>query len=151
MLRPARVDEAGLIERLWNAPANAMWIEPPEDGEIDEVVAQGDAYVWDLDGTVTGFATLITWVPQVYGLGALAVTQRGQGEPFLRALLAEVFGPRGGHRIGFDVTADNSRALRLYERLGFQREGLIRECWLRPDGRWVDCLMLGLLQREWQP
>jgi RimJ/RimL family protein N-acetyltransferase len=43
------------------------------------------------------------------------------------------------------------RALRLYESLGFQREGLIRECWRRPDGAWVDCFLLGLLQREWRP
>ncbi len=66
-------------------------------------------------------------------------------------MLATVFGPRGGHRIGFDVTVDNTRALRLYDRLGFRREGHIRECWLRPDGQWVDCLLLGLLAREWRP
>ena len=92
----------------------------------------------------------VAWVPQVYGLSALVSTQAGQGEPLLRAVLARVFGPLQGHRIGFDVTVDNARALRLYERLGFQREGHIRECWKRPGGDWVDCYLMGLLAREWQ-
>jgi RimJ/RimL family protein N-acetyltransferase len=69
----------------------------------------------------------------------------------LRALLSRVFGPLKAHRIGFDVTADNARALALYPKLGFQREGLVRECWRRPAGDWVDCALLGLLAREYQP
>jgi RimJ/RimL family protein N-acetyltransferase len=151
MLRRADPGDAALVDRLWRAPENAMWIEPPEDGEIDAAIAEGQAFLWDTDGEVTGFATLVTWVPEVYGLAALAVTRPGIGRPLLHAVLAEVFGPLGAHRIGFDVTADNMRALRLYESLGFQREGLIRECWRRPDGAWVDCFLLGLLQREWRP
>lgn len=151
MLRAALPGEAGLIEALWSAPQNAMWIEPPEPGEVAEAIAAGNAFLWESAGEVTGFATIMTWVPQVWGLSALSISRPGCGEPLLRAVLAKVFGARGGHRIGFDVTADNARALRLYERLGFRREGLIRECWLRPDGQWADCLLMGLLAREWQP
>lgn len=150
-LRLARADEAGLIAGLWAAPAHALWIEPPEDGEVEEAIAGGNALLWQTGGAVTGFAVLMTWVPRVWGLTALAVTRRGEGEPFLRALLDQVFGPRNAHRIGFDVTTDNTRALRLYDRLGFRREGLIRECWLRPDGAFADCYLMGLLAREWQP
>lgn len=151
MLRRARANEEGLIESLWAAPQNAMWIEPPEPGEVAEAIEAGNAYLWESGDEVTGFATIMTWVPRVWGLSALAVTRPGCGEQLLRALLAEIFAARGGHRIGFDVTADNTRALRLYERLGFRREGLIRECWLRPDGQWADCLLMGLLAREWRP
>jgi ribosomal protein S18 acetylase RimI-like enzyme len=151
MLRLARGDEAGLIADIWGLPQHRMWIEPPDSDEIADAIAADNGLLWEVDGEVLGFATLLTWVPGVWGLSALAVTRPGQGEPLLRAILAEVFGPRDAHRIGFDVTADNARALRLYERLGFRREGLIRECWLRPDGAWVDCVLLGLLRREWQP
>jgi RimJ/RimL family protein N-acetyltransferase len=151
MLRRAGPEDTALINALWRAPQNAMWIEPPEGDEVADAVEQGNVYLWDTAGQVTGFAALLTWVPQVYGLSALCVTRPGTGEPLLRALLDEVFTVRGGHRIGFDVTVDNARALRLYDKLGFQREGHIRECWLRPDGRWVDCLLMGLLKREWTP
>ncbi len=151
MLRAAMPDEADLIDRLWRAPENAPWIQPPEDGEIDEAIAQGHAFLWDVMGKPVGFAAVMTWVPQVFGIAALVATQPGIGGPLLRAVLAQVFGPLGAHRIGFDVTVDNTRALRLYERLGFQREGHIRECWLRPQGDWVDCYLMGLLRREWRP
>lgn len=151
MLRRAGPDDHDLIEGLWLAPANAQWIEPPEPGEIADAIAHDLAFLWNGPQGVTGFATVITWVPRVFGLSALASTRPGTGEVLLRAVLAQVFGPLDGHRIGFDVTSDNARALRLYERLGFQKEGLIRECWLRPDGSWADCYLLGLLKREWQP
>ena len=151
MLRLARAADHDLIESLWLAPTNAQWIEPPEEDEIAGAISRGEAFLWDQGGEVAGFATMMTWVPQVYGLSALVSTEPGQGEPLLRAVLARVFGPLQGHRIGFDVTVDNARALRLYERLGFQREGHIRECWKRPGGDWVDCYLMGLLAREWTP
>lgn len=151
MLRLATVRDQDLIEALWLAPANAPWIEPPEAGEIADAIAADGAFLWEIEGKPAGFATIMTWVPQVYGLAALATTRPGQGEPLLRAVLAQVFGPLKGHRIGFDVTVDNARALRLYDKLGFRREGHIRECWKRPQGDWVDCYLMGLLAREWRP
>lgn len=149
-LRLAQTGDEALISRLWQAPENANWIEPPEEGEIAGSIAAGLSYLWEVDGAPVGFAVMMAWVPRVYGLSAIATTQRGQGAPFLRALLAQVFGPLNGHRIGFDVTADNGRALSLYEACGFVPEGRVRECWQRPDGAWVDCVLLGLLAREWQ-
>ena len=151
MLRQAGAADHDLIESLWLAPANAQWIEPPDEGEIAGAIGRGEAFLWEISGEVAGFAVTMTWVPQVHGLSALVSTRPGQGEPLLRAVLAHVFGPRQAHRIGLDVTADNTRALRLYDRLGFQREGRIRECWKRPGGDWVDCYLLGLLAREWTP
>jgi len=150
MLRRAEAGDAGLIDRLWQAPANAHWIEPPDEGEIAASIDAGLSFLWEVDGTPAGFAVMMAWVPRVYGLSAIATHQRGQGAPFMRALLAHVFTELDGHRIGFDVTANNARALALYAASGFVPEGRVRECWQRPDGAWVDCLLLGLLAREWQ-
>jgi RimJ/RimL family protein N-acetyltransferase len=151
MLRRADKGDMDKVRALWLAPDNANWIEPPEMGEIEEAIEQGYAFLWEVDGTACGMAVIMTWVPQVFGLSAIATTRPGQGEPLLRALLARVFGPLKAHRIGFDVTADNARALALYAKLGFQREGLIRECWKRPQGDWADCYLMGLLAREYRP
>jgi RimJ/RimL family protein N-acetyltransferase len=147
----ATPDDHDVIDGLWRLPQNAQWIEPPEDGEIARSIDEGLAFLWRANGAVTGCAVLMTWVPQVFGLSAIVSVMPGQGGPFLRAILGKVFGPMNGHRIGFDVTADNARAIRLYEGLGFQREGVIRECWKRPGGDWADCHLMGLLAREWQP
>jgi RimJ/RimL family protein N-acetyltransferase len=40
--------------------------------------------------------------------------------------------------------AHNERAIRLYERMGFEREGIRRRA-LRVDGEWVDELFMALL------
>lgn len=148
MLRQARLSDLPLIDALWRAPDNAAWIEPPDAGEIEASLAAGLTYLWQASGASPGFAVLMTWVPRVFGLSAIACPP-GQGTPFLRALLAEVFGPLDGHRIGFDVTTDNARAIGLYHKLGFQREGHIRECWQRAGGDWTDCYLYGLLAKEW--
>jgi RimJ/RimL family protein N-acetyltransferase len=155
MLRQARPSDLPVIDALWRAPQNARWIEPPDEGEIEASIDAGHAFLWHVNGQPQGFATLMTWVPRVFGLSAIACTQ-GQGKQLLGAVLAHVFGALNAHRIGFDVTADNARAIRLYESFGFQREGLVRECWQRPatddhPQDWADCLLMGLLAREWRP
>ncbi len=64
MLRQAGPDDAALIAALWTAPQNALWIEPPEAGEIDSAIADDNAFLWEVGGQVAGFATLMTWVPR---------------------------------------------------------------------------------------
>jgi RimJ/RimL family protein N-acetyltransferase len=48
-------------------------------------------------------------------------------------------------RIELFVRADNARARRLYESVGFQIEGVRRDFVRLPDGRFVDDLMMALL------
>jgi putative acetyltransferase len=48
-------------------------------------------------------------------------------------------------RLELNVYADNARAIALYERFGFQREGLLRDYAWR-DGAYVDSLAMGRLR-----
>ena len=48
-------------------------------------------------------------------------------------------------RLELEVYADNEPAVRLYERFGFEREGLLRQHAYR-DGRYVDSLVMGRLR-----
>lgn len=52
---------------------------------------------------------------------------------------------RGMHRVELTVVANNHRAIRLYEKVGFQREGLKRENYHGEDGRYHDEIVMGLL------
>lgn len=52
------------------------------------------------------------------------------------AMLAHAFGPMGLHRIAADVDVDNQRSQRLLARLGFEFEGVRREC-ERKDDRYL--------------
>jgi ribosomal-protein-alanine N-acetyltransferase len=51
-------------------------------------------------------------------------------------------------RLEADVDPRNSSSLQMLDRLGFRREGLLRERW-DVDGDIQDSIFLGLLNREW--
>jgi RimJ/RimL family protein N-acetyltransferase len=53
------------------------------------------------------------------------------------------------HRIEADVDPRNERSLRLLERLGFRREGHLRERYCI-NGERQDAVMMGLLRAEWR-
>ncbi len=154
MLRAAESADVAVAQALWAAPAHAMLFQPPEPGEAATLAGDGQLHVWAPGGRAVGFAALAVWdVPGgVFWVRAFAVAEpgRGHGRAFLAALLSHLFQARGAHRIGLDVTLDNAPAQALYAAAGFVREGILRECWLRPDGAHVDCVMMSLLRREWQ-
>jgi RimJ/RimL family protein N-acetyltransferase len=53
------------------------------------------------------------------------------------------------HRVEADVDPRNEASVRLLERLGFTREGLLRERWI-VEGEISDAAFYGLLRREWE-
>jgi ribosomal-protein-alanine N-acetyltransferase len=52
------------------------------------------------------------------------------------------------HRIEATTHTENRRSQRVLEKLGFQREGLLREYYCR-DGLYNDQILYSLLRREW--
>ena len=67
----------------------------------------------------------------------------------LAALIDYAFGTLKLRRLEADVDPLNGSSLRLLERMGFRREGLLRERW-NVGGVLADSVMLGLLAREWR-
>lgn len=82
-----------------------------------------------------------------YALGREHWGQGYMGEA-LGALLTFCFGELDLHRLEADVDPRNASSIRRLERLGFQREGHLRERWLVGGGT-QDALFFGLLRREW--
>jgi len=74
---------------------------------------------------------------------------RGLGGEAMDLLCEYGFQVLNLHRLGLDVYAYNARAIRCYERAGFQIEGRRREArfW---NGAWHDVVQMGLLAREWR-
>jgi RimJ/RimL family protein N-acetyltransferase len=74
----------------------------------------------------------------------------GQGfaQEALRAVLDYGFGALNLHRVETDIDPRNHASVRLATRLGFRKEGLLRERWI-VDGETSDSLMMGLLAPEW--
>ena len=66
----------------------------------------------------------------------------------LRALLDFGFGELDLNRIEADIDPRNSASARTLERLGFTKEGYLRERWIVGD-EVSDTALYGLLRREW--
>jgi RimJ/RimL family protein N-acetyltransferase len=83
-----------------------------------------------------------------YGVGA-RFRGRGLGTRAVALLVDRAFAQTGLRRLTALVHATNEPSPRLLARLGFVREGLLREHFLL-QGEPADEVALGLLRREWR-
>jgi RimJ/RimL family protein N-acetyltransferase len=75
--------------------------------------------------------------------------QQGYMQETLKAVLNYAFAELNLHRIEADVDPRNAASVRTLERLGFQREGYLRERW-HVNGEIQDAFFYGLLKPDWQ-
>lgn len=73
----------------------------------------------------------------------------GYMQEAMRALIEYGFGQLDLNRIEADTDPRNAGSVRMLERLGFVREGLLRERWI-VEGEVSDSAFYGLLRREWE-
>lgn len=146
------------VARYWSWPA---YTHPAQAAallaEIDELFAERTLFQWGVarreDDRVVGTVTLFQLEPENrrgeigFALGRAAWGQ-GLMREALAALLDFSFGRLDLHRLEADVDPRNARSLAVLERLGFRREGLLRERHI-VAGEVQDSVMLGLLAREW--
>ena len=83
-----------------------------------------------------------------YAMGS-AYWGKGYMNEALKALIVHAFDVMNFRRLEADVDPRNDASIRTLERLGFQREGFLRERW-HVGGELQDAFFYGLLKREWQ-
>lgn len=81
-------------------------------------------------------------------IGPERLRHRGFGTEAMRLLLALAFDELRLHRVELEVFSDNPAAIKSYEKLGFQREGLLRGKHFRA-GTHKDIVVMSILQPEW--
>lgn len=74
----------------------------------------------------------------------------GIGPDAIRLVAQYLFKVRGHHRLIIDPAVANERAIRAYEKVGFQRVGVMRNYERGADGRWHDGLLMDLLREEFR-
>lgn len=104
-----------------------------------------------LDGAVVGWCDVLPVFGQArahigtLGIGLLpSARHRGLGRQLMAAAIEKAW-RQGLTRIELTVRADNSNARALYERLGFEHEGLQRNGF-RVDGDYIDSHAMALLR-----
>lgn len=147
------------VMRYWSTPplanreAAADLIKKiQEDWQRRVILKWGIARRTDdqLIGSVTLFNLDFTHRRSEIGY-ALGRDSWGQGymNEALTALLQHAFEVLDLHRIEADVDPRNAASVRTLERLGFQREGYLRERW-QVNGEIQDAFFYGLLRQEWK-
>ncbi|KAF2167282.1 hypothetical protein M409DRAFT_66285 [Zasmidium cellare ATCC 36951] len=74
---------------------------------------------------------------------------KGYGSEAIRWILEWGFETAGLHRVGIRCFGYNEGARKLYNRLGFKEESVVREL-LFHRGRWWDDVGFGMLEGEWR-
>lgn len=147
------------VMRYWSFPA---WTDPAQARErFASALAAHDAgrmLCWALADTASdrliGTVTLFA-IDRAQGRAeigyALCASHWGRGlaRDALRMVIDHTFGAMALRRIEADADPRNDRSCRLLERLGFVREGLLRERW-QVAGEVQDAAFYGLLARDWQ-
>ena len=106
------------------------------------------------DGTLVG-DLMVSPAPGVAHVMELGITvgslyqSRGYATEALRAMIAHLFTLESVHKAMAYVAATNEPSLRVFDRLGFRREGLLRESYRLHDGTLIDEVLFGLTRTEW--
>lgn len=149
-------DWATLLDLFESVAAEGRWIgaEPPIDRaarverwKAAQVAPDKVTLVVEMDGGIVGWAGVEHRVPGLVTIGmAVAAPWRGKGvgTVLLRACI-EWARSTGGHKITLEVWPHNDAAVRLYEKFGFEREGLLRKQYRRKSGELWDSMVMGLL------
>lgn len=74
---------------------------------------------------------------------------RGLGSWVIDSTLSFAFETLGLHRVELDVFSFNPRAIRVYEKAGFRREGVRREA-VRDGDAYADDILMAILEQEWR-
>lgn len=164
-LRPLTDDAAGEVLELFGDPGVVRFMSIQRlasEAEAREFIAgiqggflSGTLYQWgiELDGEFVGTCTLagIDRQHRRAELGFAVLRRRWGRRVASRALPPVIdfaFGRLGLHRLEADADPRNEASLRVLERLGFRREGLLREHYFQ-EGEAQDAVVFGLLRRDW--
>jgi len=129
-------------------PSRELWrrrLAEPGDGTHDLVAVAG--------GGVVGMVSVHTFPnrPRRRHVGAIDIVVhagwqgKGVGKALMRAGLDLADSWLNLTRLELEVYADNEAAVRLYERLGFEVEGTLRQHAFR-DGQYVDSYVMARLR-----
>jgi RimJ/RimL family protein N-acetyltransferase len=166
-LRAISLDDLAALHEVFSDPeAMRYWSSPPhrDERETRELIASidrgqraGSVLQWAIerraDRRLLGTVTLLPAGEQPRAELGFILGREHWGKGFAgeaqRRVVRFAFEELGLHRLEADTHPDNRSSARSLERLGFRREGLLRERWL-VAGEYSDSVLWGLLAAEWR-
>jgi aminoglycoside 6'-N-acetyltransferase len=159
-LRPLQLDDVVRVVEIQSEPGVARWWGLPDEANLRRQ-AEGrtdhTAFAIECEGELIGLIQFYEEDEPDYRAAAIDLfltgSQQGQGlgTDAVRTLARYLIEERRHHRLTIDPAADNTPAIRSYEKVGFRPVGVMREHWRSLDGTWKDGLLMELLARELVP
>jgi aminoglycoside 6'-N-acetyltransferase len=156
-LRPVTDDDAPLLAAILAEPEVARWWPRYDEERIRTELIQGaDTVVFavQVDEEVVGAILYVEEPSPDYRHASLDVFLhpdwhgKGLGTDAVRTLARHLLHDRGHHRLAIDPATSNEKAIRAYQRVGFQQVGVLRSYERNADGEWHDCMLMDLLARD---
>ena len=158
VLRPVRpADRDALLEVLRDPSVMAVWDTRGPEHSVDELLAGEASWtVWaiEVDGEFAGSIQASENDDEDYRSAGIDIFMssrfqgRGLGTDAVRTLARYLVDVRGHFRLTIDPAADNARAIRTYEKVGFKPVGVMRRYERGRDGTYHDGLLMDLLAEE---
>lgn len=164
-LRARELDDVERVHRWLNNPAMTRFIEvryPRSVSQAREYAEEAPPAAFAAarfaietrEGKHIGNCVLRSHAPEDRAASAGIILDElywggGYGTDAMRVLCRFGFGMMNLHRIELEVFEDNPRAVRCYEKVGFQHEGRRRKADFR-EGNYRDALMMGMLREEFE-
>ena len=166
-LRPLREEDASVFFEVWSDPESVRYFSFPPLKGIEQAQARiadklqassyGKSVIFVIEskdsGEVLGDCGMHNGEPicQRAEIGyCLARRHWGKGymTEAIDALIEYGFKKAGLRRIEADIDPRNLPSILLVERLGFKREGYLRERWVTGRGEVADTVLYGLIQSD---
>lgn len=154
-LRQATAADFPMIRQITALPGNDAYIGDDDEAGLQAYLDSSDSrlLIWEESDRAIGFAIFCELTnpanrTELRRLGLLEIGG-GRGLRFLQDLLAYGFETLNRNRIWLDVVTHNTRAQKIYEALGFTKEGHFRAHWKPPAGAVADVYYYGMLKAEW--
>ena len=165
-LEPLTLDHAEGLYKAGADPAIWTWlsVRQPEDVAgmrdiVGKILANESRLAWAQVDTSTGEVAGTTSFYQVEASHRiLSIGHTWIGKPWQRTplnteskllLLRRAFDELAANRVSLETDIRNERSQRANERLGAQREGVLRAHRIRPDGTLRDTVVYSVTAAEW--
>jgi aminoglycoside 6'-N-acetyltransferase len=154
-LRPVVPTDAPGLAEILATPEVARWWPAYDLARVEAELLVDEpnyvVYAIDVDGRLVGAIQTHEEPEPEFRHASIdlfldpAVHGQGLGPDAIQTVIRHLVAVNGHHRLTIDPAADNERAIRAYEKVGFRPVGRLRQYQRFPDGTWHDGLLMELL------
>ena len=169
ILRGLELDDVKVLMKHWNDPYHRKYIlnKTPQSREEEiewikhgwQIRSEGKGYIFAIihkEAQLYIGHLELDIKDQTSRRGSLGIAifnreywNKGYGTESMNIIVKYAFNTLNLHSVELELYADHSPAQRCYEKVGFKLVGRNREAYFN-EGKYVDSLVMDLLQTEWQ-